>query len=843
MRAFSFLLSLAALNSVVFLRSSSFLLGNARLRKAFVSRLSNNDEFLNKNILQDILGNQFPRLSRREIMVSFGPVLSVTLAPGRTMASPPPTNAAQEYSVLNLKPQKAPFSTSRQYKGMTLANGMRVLLVSDRQAIRSQAALSIAGAGQFSDPPELRGCAHLMEHMVLSSSDSYSALRKSTQNFEEWLEDVEGASNAFTGYEQVLFHFTSPPLATQEALTRFAKLFNEPDVFRICQNEEVLRREVRRAASELDADDEAMQVFYLLKEIVNPKHPYSWYSRGSIDSMEQIPKEAGISTGKRLFQFYRELYQPSRAVLVVVAPYDISTLERWVAPFSFSLSREIGPSPFPRRFPKAFTPSNKSRQLLLYRAKNDYPPRKNVETMSMHWVLELDYNGKNPVTATQVGFVLSQILGRRGPGSLYYILYRRKWVPPGLQGLPRITFPVDVSGFQLMKLDIVLTLEGFANRASVVSDVYRSINSVFSGAPTNRFLVSRQILTQYAVVAELHGYVLAARAPDAIEIANDCQLDPEGRNIVNPQKWTRFASPNDRSGLFALQKTVKETLAKMSDQNNAVVITTASDNAINKAKERIAIGESVPFVYPRKWPSASITGAKYFRDDLLILPGLVGDIFIGKREEDELLPPLTNVLIPPVRRPPRLSQQVIDVNEGRSKNWRILEARINTFRLRIPRMAPEPSPRASFVFQLLSPRPARANTRQAAFAELWKSSFEKAVVDLAELGAPAGLAYDLSFNRFGMRICFLGISQNLASYARRFCRRLVQHHKDLLDGQELIDSSITETASYELQRQRMSVIRKREIERIIKEATAYEVATEVCLKCCLDFVLRSWHFG
>ena len=38
----------------------------------------------------------------------------------------------------------------------------------------------------------------------------------------------------------------------------------------------------------------------------------------------------------------------------------------------------------------------------------------------------------------------------------------------------------------------------------------------------------------------------------------------------------------------------------------------------------------------------------------------------------------------------------------------------------------------------------RCSTR----AELWKISFERAVSDLAELGAPAGLAYELTFNKF-----------------------------------------------------------------------------------------------
>ena len=99
----------------------------------------------------------------------------------------------------------------------------------------------------------------------------------------------------------------------------------------------------------------------------------------------------------------------------------------------------------------------------------------------------------------------------------------------------------------------------------------------------------------------------------------------------------------------------------------------------------------------------------------------------------------------------------------------------------------------------------------------------------AELGAPAGLAYDLSFNKYGMRLCFLGISQNLASYSRRFCRRLAQHHKRLLEGPEMLDKSIIGTAVYDATRSTgVSQLRKREIENVLKSSSAYEAATEVC---------------
>lgn len=765
-------------------------------------------------------------MTRREL-VSWAPVLAAALA--STSVQPEVCSAEPPTEATILK-QEIPFSSFRQYKRLKMNNGLEVLLVFDRRTVRAAAAISIAGAGQFSDPEELPGCAHLMEHLILSSTPRSLTLK--SLDFEDFMAEVEGASNAFTGYEEVCFHFNTPPQVINEALARFAGLFNEPDVKRVCSNDEVLKREIRRVSSELDFDSTAMQEFYLVKDMMNPDHPYSKFACGNMDTLERRPKDDGVNVGDTLFQFYRDHYQPSSASLVVIAPYEFSLLERWVAPFSSILSRERNYERTTRLFPsEALRADRKMRQVLLYRPKIDFPLKQNIETLSMHWPLNLDYNppsrgGGGVVTAAQIGFVLSQILGRRGPGSLYYILYRRGYLPPGNQGVPRISLPTDISGFQLLKLDISLTYEGFVNRAVVAGCVLKAINSVFSGSSMTRFLASRQILSQYAVVAQLHGYILAPRPPDNVELASDEAMNKYTQKNDDPSEWSRFPLESDRPALYALQKAVRDTLVRMSDPSNAIIITTATDRALARARQSNFIAETVPAVAPVRWQSAKLTGAKYHKDDILRFTGIVGE-FAANVDEDELLPPLTNNLIPPTLRPPRGSELSIDVNEGRNENWKILAQGLSSMRLRTPRNPPEKNCRCAFVFQLLSPRPARANTRKAAYAELWKVSFEKTIVDLAELGVPAGLAYDMSFNKFGMRLCFLGISQNIASYSRRFSRRLVQHHRELLKGSEFLDQGVMETALYDAMRfQGISALRKREIERALKATSAYEAATE-----------------
>lgn len=103
------------------------------------------------------------------------------------------------------------------------------------------------------------------------------------------------------------------------------------------------------------------------------------------------------------------------------------------------------------------------------------------------------------------------------------------------------------------------------------------------------------------------------------------------------------------------------------------------------------------------------------------------------------------------------------------------------------------------------------------------------------MGAPGALAYDVSFNNFGLRICFLGISQTLSSYARRFCRRLVAHHTNLLNDPDILTPSTVDIAVAQAKRlSSVSKFQKREIISELVDSTASNAAKEgsAFLKSC-----------
>jgi len=107
-------------------------------------------------------------------------------------------------------------------------------------------------------------------------------------------------------------------------------------------------------------------------------------------------------------------------------------------------------------------------------------------------------------------------------------------------------------------------------------------------------------------------------------------------------------------------------------------------------------------------------------------------------------------------------------------------------------------------------------------------SFESSINDLAEQGAAGGLAYELSFNKFGMRLAFLGISLTLSSYVRRLCRRLADYHFRLLDGPETLPYSLTDFAIASARRAQFGSqqMRRRQYISNLRRSTASEAASE-----------------
>lgn len=61
---------------------------------------------------------------------------------------------------------------NRDYRGLKLVNGLKVLIVSDPVTDKSAAALTV-DVGHMSDPTDIPGLAHFCEHMLFLGTEKY----------------------------------------------------------------------------------------------------------------------------------------------------------------------------------------------------------------------------------------------------------------------------------------------------------------------------------------------------------------------------------------------------------------------------------------------------------------------------------------------------------------------------------------------------------------------------------------------------------------------------------------------------------------------------------------------
>jgi insulysin len=602
------------------------------------------------------------------------------------------------------------------------------------------------------------------------------------------------------------------------------------------------------------------RAFYFLKKNINPEHPFARFSAGSKTSLQTIPAEEGIDVASRLLDFFRDHYRSQKATLVVVSRDDLSSLDRWISPFSNVMSqrsssaeKSLGSSAFPDHMIGKHAAPNNLIQAIILRSKDDIQVDENFQTLCIEWPLSFVYehppnSGERVITAHAVGFVLTQIICRRGPGSLRSLLEKLNWAPTiGSKGIPKISFPVDVSGFQILRMEICLTLDGFSNRSAVVSAVFDSIRKVIEKP------LQLDLIKQYLAAGLIHGYLLAPRPPDAITLAVDSLRFGIGGNGIgsNAFNWYLMPPPDDEESALRMRRFVTETLESMSYDGGALVSIRASPKAVFAHGGGI-VDQSIttpPIFSP--WKIEPVTGARY-----LVESRGVGAFsyfkslawFAATFDGVEFSAPYLNPLLPTKIRAPRpnierqgeirrsrIFSNTKDVSNTESDTgsrldtgkWQLWQIQKGSSGLPMPVRPPELSVECAFVVQLLSSLPLTFTTTQLELTNLWLLSFDDEVLDLAELGAAAGISYETSMNSAGLRLCFRGLSQTLPSFVRRFCRRLVQHHIKLLDGSTRISESVRLSAVSDANRSpKINRLQKLQMSDSARQVTEKDVATQ-----------------
>lgn len=187
------------------------------------------------------------------------------------------------------------------FREITLDNGLRVITLEDFSCPKVNVQLWYH-VGSKDEDPERQGFAHMFEHMMFRGTDVLGP----TDHF-DYIRRTGGSSNAYTSFDQTVYHESVPADQLELALwleaQRMAFLKIDQDAF---DTERKVVEEERRMGLNRPYGSLYEQVLAKLYQ----EHPYQWTPIGKIPHLRS-------SEVRELRDFWNRYYVPNNATLVV----------------------------------------------------------------------------------------------------------------------------------------------------------------------------------------------------------------------------------------------------------------------------------------------------------------------------------------------------------------------------------------------------------------------------------------------------------------------------------------------------------------------------------------------
>uniref|UniRef100_A0A3Q4N875 Nardilysin a (N-arginine dibasic convertase) n=1 Tax=Neolamprologus brichardi TaxID=32507 RepID=A0A3Q4N875_NEOBR len=314
----------------------------------------------------------------------------------------------------------------------------------------SAAALCV-GVGSFSDPSDLPGLAHFLEHMVFMGSEKYP----SENGFDAFLKKHGGSDNASTDCERTIFQFDIQRKNFKEALDRLGVnicLF-VPSYLFLCPS-------VCLSEYQLAKPSDSHRKEMLFGSLAKPGHPMGKFCWGNAETLKQEPKRMKINVYKRLRAFWKKYYSAHYMTLAV---------------HRFDYVSELGlPKP---DFSDMLDPFDTTAFSKLYRVV----PVGKVHALNITWALppQEKYYRVKPL------HYISWLIGHEGTGSILSVLRKKCWAVALFGGNSETGFDQNTT-YSIFSISITLTDEGFQNFYKVTRLVFQYLKMLQTLGPQQR---------------------------------------------------------------------------------------------------------------------------------------------------------------------------------------------------------------------------------------------------------------------------------------------------------------------------------------------------------------------
>uniref|UniRef100_F1KTK3 Insulin-degrading enzyme n=1 Tax=Ascaris suum TaxID=6253 RepID=F1KTK3_ASCSU len=346
----------------------------------------------------------------------------------------------------------------REYRGLELKNGLRVLLISDPKADKSAASMDV-NVGHLMDPWELPGLAHFCEHMLFLGTNKYP----SENEYSRYISSHGGITNAFTGSDHTNYHFDIAPDHLAGALDRFVQFFLCPQF-----TESATEREVCAVDSENsnNLQNDQWRMIQLERSLSKPGHDYGKFGTGSKKTLLEDARENNIEPREALLKFHQRHYSSDIMTCCIIGTETLDELENLVISLNFG---EIAKKNASR---KVWEEGPYDKEQL--GVKIELVPVKDLRYLTLVFPIK-DY--KDEYRAQPTHYV-SHLIGHEGPGSLLSELKRLGWVS-SLSAGGRLL----ANGFGVFNISVDLSEDGLKHTEDVIRLIFHEIGLVKSNGP------------------------------------------------------------------------------------------------------------------------------------------------------------------------------------------------------------------------------------------------------------------------------------------------------------------------------------------------------------------------
>jgi len=347
----------------------------------------------------------------------------------------------------------------RQYQAIKLDNGMTVLLVSDAQATKSLAALTLP-VGSLENPTDQLGLAHYLEHMVLMGSKRYPQ----PDNLAEFLKKHGGSHNASTASYRTAFYLEVENDALQPAVDRLADAIAEPllDPVNADRERHAVNAELTMARSR-----DGLRMAQVGAETLNPAHPSSRFSGGNLETLRDKP---GSKLHDALTAFYHRYYSANLMKAVIYGNQPLPELQKIAAATFGRVANHHA------TVPDISVPvvTDKQKGIIIH-----YVPAQPRKQLKIEFRIDNNSDKFRSKTDTLIGY----LIGNRSKNTLSDWLQNQGLADSINAGADPV---IDRNG-GVFSIAISLTDKGQANRDEVIAAVFSYLNQLRSEGIDKRY--------------------------------------------------------------------------------------------------------------------------------------------------------------------------------------------------------------------------------------------------------------------------------------------------------------------------------------------------------------------